>query len=142
MPNMSAEEQRQFLATGTRTAKLAVVRADGRPHVTPIWFVLDDDGSVLFTTAATSVKGKALRRDPRLTFCVDDQVPPFSFVMVEGTAEIGEDLDEMLLWATRIGARYMGEEEAERFGRRNAVPGELLVRVRPSHVVAAKDLAD
>ncbi len=44
-------------------------------------------------------------------------------------------------WAIRIGRRYMGAAEAETFGRRNAVPGELLVRVRPERVVSAKDIA-
>jgi PPOX class probable F420-dependent enzyme len=138
---MSADEQRQFLLAGTRTAKVAVVRVDGRPHVTPIWFVLDDDGTIVFNTGANSLKGKALRRDPRVSLCVDDQVPPYSFVLVEGTAAISEDLDEMLHWATRIGARYMGADQGEQFGRRNAVPGELLVRVTPTRIVAEKDLA-
>ena len=69
--------------------------------------------------------------------CVDESVPPFSFVLIEGTAEISDDLDAMLPWSTAIGGRYMGSDQAERFGRRNAVAGELLVRVRPTHFVAA-----
>jgi len=105
---MSEPEWRAFVTHGTRTAALATVRRDGRPHVAPIWFVLDDDGSVVFTTAADSVKGKTLRRDPWVSLCVDDQTPPFAFVMIEGTTTISADLDEMLGWATRIGARYMG----------------------------------
>jgi hypothetical protein len=32
-----------FLSEGNRTGKLATVQAEGRPHVTPIWFVLDGD---------------------------------------------------------------------------------------------------
>jgi PPOX class probable F420-dependent enzyme len=138
--DMTPEQRRAFLSEGTRTGKLAVVRADGRPHVTPIWFVLDGDDLVL-TTGTGSLKAKAMRRDPRVTVCVDDQVPPFSFVMVEGTVEISDDLDALLIWATRIGERYMGPERAEEFGRRNAVPEELLVRVSPTHVVAVADVS-
>jgi PPOX class probable F420-dependent enzyme len=139
---MSETEWRAFVTEGTRTGKLATTRADGRPHVAPIWFLLDDDGSVVFTTGADTLKGKALRRDPRVAMCVDDETPPFAFVLIEGTAEISEDLDAMLDWATRIGGRYMGSEVAESYGKRNAVPGELLVRVTPAHVVARAEIAD
>jgi PPOX class probable F420-dependent enzyme len=139
---MSEEEWMAFLTDQPRTAKLATVRADGRPHVAPIWIALDDDGTVVFTTHGDSRKGKSIRRDPRVALCVDDDRPPFSFVTIEGTAEISEDLEEMLRWATRIGGRYMGAEVASAYGKRNAVPGELLVRMRPTHVVARAGIAD
>jgi PPOX class probable F420-dependent enzyme len=140
---MSEEEWKAFLtAEPPRTGKLATVRKDGRPHVAPIWFDLDDDGSIVLTTGADTLKGKSIRRDPRVCLCVDDERPPFSFVVVEGKADISEELDELLLWATRIGGRYMGPENAEAYGRRNAVPGELLVRIRPTHVVAQAGIAD
>ena len=142
MREMTEEERRGFLCEGTRTAKLATVRADGRPHVAPIWFALDDDGSIVFTTAADSVKGKALRRDPRVSLCVDDERPPYSFVTVDGTVTLSEDLETMLEWATRIGGRYMGADLAEAYGRRNAVEGELLVQVTPARVVARAGIAD
>jgi PPOX class probable F420-dependent enzyme len=140
---MTHDEWRAFvLARPARTAKLATVRADGRPHVAPIWIDLDDDDTVVFNTGAGTAKGKALRRDPRVSLCLDDERPPFSFVIIEGEAELSDDLDEMLHWATRIGGRYMGDDQAESYGRRNAVPGELLVRVRPTRVVAHADIAD
>jgi hypothetical protein len=77
-----------------------------------------------------------------VSLCVDDDRPPFSFVVVEGVAEISEDLDEVRRWASRIGGRYMGADRAEEYGRRNGVAGELLVRVRPERIVSAADLAD
>jgi PPOX class probable F420-dependent enzyme len=138
---MSEEERRAFLAKGTRTAKVAVTRGDGMPHVVPVWFVLDGD-IMVFTTGERTVKGRALQRDPRVSMCVDDENPPFSFVMIEGLAAVSRDPDELLTWATRIGARYMGEDRAEQFGRRNAVPGELLVRVTPTKIVAIGGMAD
>jgi PPOX class probable F420-dependent enzyme len=152
MPHpMSDDELLAFLTAGfARTGKLATVRADGRPHVAPIWFVLDPTtatvdsplGDVVFNTDAASVKGKSLQRDPRVALCVDDERPPFSFVSIEGEATISDDLAEVVRWATVIGGRYMGEEQAEAYGERNGAPGELLVRVRPIHVVAVADLAD
>src|SRR2546421_4410546 len=95
MPPMTDDERRRFLSTGTRTGKLATTRKDGRPHVAPIWFVLDDDDTVVFNTGRESVKGRSLRRDPRTSLCVDDQEPPYSFVVVEGSVTISEQLDEM-----------------------------------------------
>ncbi len=139
--NMSDEERRAFLMYGTRTAKLAVVRANGAPHVAPIWFVLDGD-DMIFTTGAATIKGKALQREGRAALCIDDERPPFAFVTVEGPAEISRDLEAMLRWATMIGGRYMGADRAEQFGRRNAVPEELLVRVTPAKVVAQARIAD
>ncbi|MFG2874216.1 hypothetical protein ACGFYU_04275 [Streptomyces sp. NPDC048337] len=66
----------------------------------------------------------------------------FAYVVLQGRAEISEDPDELLTWATAIGARYMGEERAEAFGRRNAVPGELLVRVPIDKVIAISGISD
>ena len=137
---MTPEEVRAFLLEGTRTAKLAVVRKDGRPHVSPVWFVLDGD-DLLFTTGAKTVKGHALRRDGRVMLCIDDDRPPYAFVRVEGRAQTSEDLEEVRRWATAIGARYMGAARAEEFGRRNAVPGELVVRLRPTKVIADFDVS-
>jgi PPOX class probable F420-dependent enzyme len=139
--DMSDDERRAFLSAGTRTAKLAVIRLSGAPHVVPNWFLLDGD-DVIFTTGVDTIKGKALRRDNRVALCVDDDHPPFSFVSIEGNARIGTDLEEMLPWATRLGARYMGAERAEEFGRRNAVPGELLVRIAPTRITAKARISD
>jgi PPOX class probable F420-dependent enzyme len=140
---MSDEEVRAFLASSPpHTAKLATVREDGRPHVAPVWYVVDDDGTIVFNTGESTVKGRNLRRDPRASICVDDERPPFSYVLVEGIVELSDDLGELREWATRIGSRYMGEERAEEYGARNGVSGELVVRLRPLHVASASDLAD
>jgi PPOX class probable F420-dependent enzyme len=121
---------------------LATVRADGRPHVAPVWYEVDADGSIVFNTGASTVKGRNLIRDPRASLCVDDDRPPFSFVVVDGVVELSDDLAAVRRLATRIGGRYMGADQAERYGARNGVAGELAVRLRPEHVVSALDLAD
>ncbi|MCX5126392.1 PPOX class F420-dependent oxidoreductase [Streptomyces sp. NBC_00193] len=138
---MTQEEWRAFVSHSTRTGKLSTVREDGSPHIAPIWFVLDGD-SFVFNTGKDTVKGRNLARDGRVALCVDDDRPPFSYAVLQGRAEISEDLDAMLPWSTRIGARYMGEEHGEAFGRRNAVPGELLVRVSIDKVISAAGVAD
>jgi PPOX class probable F420-dependent enzyme len=138
---MTDEQRRAFLLEGTRTGILATVRADGRPHAAPIWFTLDGD-DVIFTTGADTVKGRTLRRQGRAVLVVDESQPPFDFVTVEGPVEISEDPAERLRWAIVLGGRYMGADQAEAFGRRNAVPGELLVRLRPEKVIALAAIAD
>lgn len=138
---MTDAEWRAFISAGTRTGKLATVRADGRPHLAPVWFLLDGD-DVVFNTGKETVKGRNLARDGRVSLCVDDDRPPFSFVVIEGTARISEDLPQVRDWATRIAHRYMGAEQADVYGARNGVPGELLVRAHIDKVIAIKDLAD
>ncbi|MGI8664934.1 MAG: PPOX class F420-dependent oxidoreductase [Jatrophihabitans sp.] len=137
---MTDEQARAFLSEGRRTGKVATVRTDGRPHVAPIWFVLDG-GDLVFMTGADTVKGASLRRDPRASLVVDLERPPYAFVMVEGTVTLSSDLVEMLPLSIAIGRRYMGEQLGEQYGRRNAVEGELLVRLTPTKIVAIDDLA-
>lgn len=138
---MTEDQWRAFVSQGTRTGKLATVRADGSPHIAPIWFLLDGD-DLVFNTGAETVKGRNLARDGRVALCVDDDRPPFAFAVLQGQARLIDDLDEVRHWAARLGARYMGESRAEEFGERNGVPGELLVRVRIDKVVAQGAVAD
>jgi PPOX class probable F420-dependent enzyme len=138
---MSDEQRRAFLLAGTRTAILSTVRADGRPHAAPVWFVLDGD-VVVFNTGSTTVKGRNLARTGQATLTVDDPTPPFAFVIMEGTVELADDPPDALEWASRIGARYMGADAGEQFGRRNAVPGEYLVRFTPTRISALAGVAD
>src|SRR5262245_22492968 len=134
MRQLNPTEARAFLLARPRTAKLASVRADGRPHVAPIWFDLDGD-ALVFTTWHPTVKAANIRRDPRVSLCVDDENPPFAFVLIDGVATLSDDLDELRRWAARIAGRYMGADVAESYGRRNGVPGELLVRVTPTKII-------
>jgi hypothetical protein len=128
-------------AAPARTAKLAVTRKDGSPHVAPVWVTLDGD-DIVFMTSADTIKGKAILRDGRVALCWDDDRPPFSFVTVAGTTTTSTDPEELLFWGTEIGGRYMGAALAEQYGRRNAVPPEMVVRVTPTKVTAIVDVAD
>jgi PPOX class probable F420-dependent enzyme len=137
---MTADEIHAFLSHGTRTAKLATNGPGGQPHVMPVWFVLDGE-ELVFTTWGDSVKGRNLRRSPRAAVIVDEELAPYAFVHIRGHVTLSEDPEELLRFATAIGSRYMGADRAGEFGRRNAVPGELLVRLRPERVIATADVA-
>lgn len=141
MREMNTEEALEFLASGTRTGKVAWVASDGRPHVAPIWFIVEN-GEILFNTAAETGKSRAMRRNPCISMVVDVEEPPYAFVKVDGTVEFSEDPDELLRVATVIGGRYMGADQAKAFGARNGVPGECVVRLRPTSIAGLNGIAD
>jgi PPOX class probable F420-dependent enzyme len=139
---MNEAEIRAFLTFGTRTGKLGLMRLDASPMVVPIWFGVDDDGTLLFTTWGESIKGKSLRRDGRVSLCVDEDSPPYAYVRVDGTTTLLDDPELLRSWAARIGGRYMGAARAAEYGARNGVEGELLVRITPTKIVAQAGIAD
>ena len=147
MAEMSKAEIARFVMQGTFTGKLATVKEDGSSHVVPIWFTVDNrnsgkKGDIIFTTASTSLKARNIQRDNRVSICVDDQTPPFSFVIVYGTGKIHHcKQSELFRFATKIAQRYMGKENAELYGKRNSTEGEVLVRIKPTRIIAEKDIA-
>jgi PPOX class probable F420-dependent enzyme len=148
MTEMSKAQIGRFLMQGTLTAKLATVKKDGSSHVVPIWFALDNGnsrakvGDIIFTTGDTSVKANNIQRDNRVSICIDDQIPPFSFVTIFGTAKIHPyKQKEVFKWAKKIAERYMGKRNAEAYGRRNSEEGSVLVRIKPTRILAEKDIA-
>ena len=141
MREMTTGEALEFLATGTRTAKVAWVASDGRPHVAPIWFIVEGS-DILFATSAEAGKSRAMRREPRISMVVDVEEPPYALVKVDGTVEITEDLDEVRRVATLCGGRYMGAEAAEAYGARSGVPGECVIRLRPTSIAGFDGVSD
>ncbi len=139
MKEMDENEINDFLIEGTRTGKLATVREDGRPHVAPIWFVWNE-GKIIFGTGGDSVKAKNMRRNPQVSICVDDESPPYAFVIIQGTAKFNDNQKDILKWNTILGGRYMGEKLAEVYGKRNSVEGALLVEVTPTKMISEKDV--
>lgn len=142
MPEMTTAERNLFMSEGRKTAMLATTRKDGRPHVAPVWFVMDGD-DIIFMTGANTVKGHAIRREGRVALALDDPNPPYAFATIEGETEYedcGDVPEKALEWSTKIAARYVGDERAGEFGRRNAVAGELLVRVKVTNAVSNNDM--
>ena len=150
MAKMSTEEIVRFLMQGTFTGKLATTRKDRGSHVVPIWFVLDNKsssrdeiGDIVFIIYDKSIEAENIKQDNRVSICVDDQAPMFSFVTIFGTTKIYPyKQEEVLMWATKIAERYMGKENAEEYGRRNSGEGTVLVRITPKRIIGEKDTAD
>jgi PPOX class probable F420-dependent enzyme len=143
MTEMSKREIKRFLMQGTLTGKLATVKKDNSPHIAPVWFVLDEIhkrrggrgriGDIVFMTGIDSLKARNIQRNNKISFCVDDQTPPFSFVTVFGIARMYHyNQTKLLKWATRIAERYMGKDRAEAYGKRNSGEDEIGIRVKPT----------
>jgi PPOX class probable F420-dependent enzyme len=138
MEKMSKAEYLSFLSDPARCAKLATTCADGSPHVVPVWFTLDGE-HLIFTSGHTSVKVKNILRDGRVAICVDEDTPPFHYVLLEGRAEVlDSSVDAAHYWGALIGGRYMGIERAEEFGKR--AEGEWVMRMIPEKVIAYKNV--
>ena len=140
---MTKEEIRSFLLQGTFTGKLGTINNNGTPHIVPIWYTLDEEDNIIFNTASNSVKAKNIQRNNRVRLCVDDQVPLYSFVTIDGIAEIISNAEpkELFKWAKIIAGRYMGNDKAEEYGRRNSSEDELLIKIKPIKVIGQKDIA-
>ncbi|MDW0154161.1 MAG: PPOX class F420-dependent oxidoreductase [Nitrososphaeraceae archaeon] len=141
MSKMTNDEIRDFLLRGTYTGKLGTINKDGMPHVVPIWYTVNKQDNVIFNTGSESVKAKNIRRDNRVRLCVDDQTPLFSFVIIDGIAQIERhESSEIYKWAKIIAARYMGDDKSEAYGRRNSGEGEVLVKISPPELLVKKIL--
>ena len=141
MEKMTEEEVKYFLLGSPRTAKVATVREDGRPHVAPVWFDMDED-KIIFTTWHDTVKYRNLIRDPRISLCVDDEQVPFAYVLIDGIVHIESDPELLAYWAKKIASRYMGSYLGDQYGKRNSVEGEMLIIVTPTKINAQKGISD
>jgi PPOX class probable F420-dependent enzyme len=117
MPKMNTEEQQAFLTEAGILMHIATVREDGTPLLTPIWFICEEQ-AIWFTPRQKSEWFACLRRDPRISLCIDEQSLPYRKVVVEGKAELIHDLGKDDLWRDRyrrITERYVPPAGAEAY---------------------------
>lgn len=117
MPRLSNAERDEFLSEPGVLMRISVVRADGSPLVTPIWFLYADQ-AIYFTPREKSEWFDCLRRDSRAALCIDEQPLPYRKVLVEGRAELVHDVGEDSIWRDRyrrIAQRYVDPEGAEAY---------------------------
>jgi PPOX class probable F420-dependent enzyme len=112
MPDAEIED----FVTSSRGGTLATVGADGQPHLTGMWYGVVD-GEIWFETKAKSQKAVNLRRDPRITFLLEDgdTYDTLRGVSFEGIAEIVDDPDAIFRVGVSVWERYTGPytEEAK-----------------------------
>lgn len=117
MPRMTQQEQMTFLSEPGILMRIATVREDGAPLVTPIWFIHEED-AIWFTPREKSEWFKCLRRDPRVSLCIDEQPLPYRKLVIDGIAELIHDLGDDASWGDRyrrIAERYVPSEAASAY---------------------------
>jgi PPOX class probable F420-dependent enzyme len=107
------EKVRQFLAE-RRFAVMATINEDGTPHQTVMWYELQGD-RIIMNTRVGRVKEINLKRDPRLSICVENK---YDFVTLSGRAELDYDHERSQATILALAMRYEGEETAERMARK------------------------
>ncbi len=119
MPALTEAETNEFLSERGVLMRVAVVREDGSPLVTPIWF-LHEDAAIYFTPRKRSEWFACLRRDARVALCIDEQSQPYRKVLAEGEAELVYDIGHDDVWRERyrrIARRYVPPEAADAYLR-------------------------
>ena len=139
MTTMTDSEWRSFVTTGTKLAHAALTRSDGRPHVTPICFVLDD-GELAFVLSPGSVKAKSLAHDQRIALCISDEQQPYGFVTIEGVAQVSAEPDQVKHIGARIAERYYASHPAEAVAESFVQEGFSAVRINATKVIARSGL--
>ena len=139
MTVMTKDEWWEFVTEGARLGHVAICRPPGRPHVTPVCFVLEGD-ELLFTVSPDSAKGRCIARDGQVAVGVSDDEHPYRFAMLEGRATLSDDPDELLRVGRVIGRRYSPAEDPQVFAHVLAAAGFVLARVRITNVIAHRDL--
>jgi PPOX class probable F420-dependent enzyme len=90
-------------------AILATYRRDGSAILSPVWHEWDGSGFNL-VVGADDVKAKCLRRDPRASLVVAQQVPPYTGAEMRTDARFTDD--DAIALNTRLATRYLGEAAA------------------------------
>lgn len=139
MTTMTDNEWRSFLTAGTKLAHIALTRPDGRPHVTPVCFILDGN-ELAFALSPGSVKGKSLTHDRRVALCVSDEQQPYGFVTIEGEAHVSAEPDQIKHIASGIANRYYPSQPADDLAESFVQGGFTAVRISITNVIARSGL--
>ncbi|WP_228540054.1 PPOX class F420-dependent oxidoreductase [Nocardia sp. XZ_19_385] len=139
MTTMTDTEWRAFVTAGTKLAHVGLTRPDGRPHLTPVCFILDGD-EFAFALSPGSVKGQSLARDRRLALCVSDERQPYGFVTIEGEARISAEPDEIEHIARGIADRYYPDQPAQAIAESFVQEGFTAVRISITKIIARSGL--
>jgi uncharacterized protein len=140
MKTLTETERQEFLAA-KHVAVLAVAATDGRPPASaPIWYDYTPGGNILINTAASARKSKLIERASALTLVVQNEEPPYQYVVVEGTV-VETTAPTPLDVREAIAIRYLGEEGGRAFVRSIEDRPTVLFTIRPDRWITA-DFSD
>ena len=133
MPELSQQEISDFLSE-PHLADLATVRPDGRPHVAPVGYIVEN-GKAFVIARATAVKVRNVRHNPKVSLSIAPEELPYRYVVLEGEALLTDnDVDK---WVERLSVRYYGPERGPTFAREQlAVNKYRLLEVQIQRVIS------
>ena len=105
-----SEKARAYLRE-LRFAVLATINQDGTPQLTTMWYLLEDDGTIMMNTKVGRAKERNMRRDPRISICIEDD---YNFLTINGSVQLIDDPARAQHDIYRLSARYHGEEKARK----------------------------
>jgi PPOX class probable F420-dependent enzyme len=129
---MKPDELHAFLTETKIFAKVGTIGEDGWPNVNPAWYEYDGESFWLVTKELAGFC-RNMRRDPRVTLCIDNPETPYRRVMVRGRAEV-VDADWVEL-ARRMVLRYLGPGGMDYFEATLDLP-RVLIRIRPERITS------
>jgi len=138
---MSDAELREYLRT-SRTMTIVSIGPGGYPHPMPMWFAVDDDGTVRMTTFRKSQKVLNLQRDPRVSLLVESGGGDYSQlrgVVIYGKARVVDDFEEVMKTLRRVSGVDLEDPEARKGA--DAVMGKtaakrIAILIRPEKIVS------
>ena len=134
------EADQQALLASARTLQVASISANGWPHLVPMWFAVDDDGLICFTTYGTSQKVRNLERDPKITVLLEtgEAYNELRGISIDGEAELVRDPAMTFHTRALIAAKNEGGPRPERPAPGTELPSwaakRVTVRVHPRRV--------
>jgi nitroimidazol reductase NimA-like FMN-containing flavoprotein (pyridoxamine 5'-phosphate oxidase superfamily) len=126
---MTKAERERFLAD-LHVGVLGISAPDRGPILVPVWYLYESEGEVRFITFARSKKVAFLKSQGRCTLCVQNEVPPYQYVSVEGPILSIEEAD-VERDSRPISRRYLGEVAGDAYVEETLGEQELLVRMKP-----------
>lgn len=127
-----SERARAFLRE-KHFAVLGTLNKDGSPHLTPMWYLLEEDDTILMNTKVGRKKERNMRRDPRISVCVPRE---YHYVTISGTVEMIDDPEIAQRDIYRLSARYHGEEKAKRqMAEQFSKERRVTLRLKPEYVI-------
>ena len=127
-----SEKARAYLQE-KRFAVLATLNEDGTPQLTTMWYILEDDGTILMNTKVGRAKERNMRRDPRISVCVEDG---YTYVTLRGKVEMIDDPEIAQHDIFRLSSRYHGEEKAKRqMENQFSKEQRVTLRLQPEHII-------
>lgn len=122
--------EREAFVRDVHVAILAIDEPGRGPLAMPIWYLVDDDGTILLSMDGSSLKARLLQAAGRATITVQTETAPYQYVSMEGPAAIGPASHDPLALASR----YLGDELGQWYVDNNPTTADTVtVRIRPEH---------